>query len=74
MLKVDLRQLERTGRLAIDQDVAVDSEFWDDTGITATTPLRVSLAAQIAGKDVLVKHLLSGDYRVFLRRRVHRGG
>jgi len=60
MLKVDLRQLERRGRLSIDDDVPPDAPLWHDLGLRFTEPLRVRLEAQYAGRDVLVRGTLEG--------------
>jgi uncharacterized protein len=63
MLKVDLGQLERKGRIRIDVDVAADDSVWDDLTVRLAGPVEVTLDVQKTGPDVLVR----GDFRA----RVH---
>lgn len=60
MLKVDLRQLERRGRLSIEDDVPPDAPLWQDLELRFREPLQVRLEAQYAGRDVLVRGTLRG--------------
>lgn len=61
MLKVDLRQLERTGRTVIDENVPADAEIWDGSGIQPRRDFEIRLEAQLAGNDVLVRGHLDGS-------------
>jgi len=61
MLKVDLRQLERRGRLSIEDDVPPDAPLWHDLGLRFRAPLQVRLEAQYAGRDVVVRGTLEGS-------------
>lgn len=61
MLKVDLRQLERTGRTVIDENVPAAAEIWNGTGIQPHDDFEIRLEAQLAGNDVLVRGRLDGS-------------
>lgn len=61
MLKVDLRQLERTGRTAIDENVPADAGIWSGTGIRPGADFQVRLEAQLAGNDVVVRGRIEGS-------------
>jgi len=61
MLKVDLRQLERTGRSVIDEKVPADAGIWKDSGIRPRTDFQVRLEAQLAGNDVVVRGRITGS-------------
>lgn len=68
MLKVDLGQLERKRRLAIEEDVPPDDPLWEGSGIQLRGPLSVRLEAQQVGADVLVRGRLSGEVELECRR------
>jgi len=59
MLKVDLGQLDRKGRIRIDADVPPDDPVWDDIGVRLAGPVTIRLVVQRTGPDVLVR----GEFR-----------
>jgi len=61
MLKVDLGQLQRRGRIRIDAAVPADDQLWDQVGLRPAGDLEVRLEAQRAGRDVIVRGHLHGE-------------
>ena len=61
MLKVDLGQLQRRGRIRIDAAVPADDQLWDQVGLRPARELEARLEAQRAGRDVIVRGTLHGE-------------
>lgn len=68
MLKVDLGQLARKPRLLIDASVPADDALFRGVIFEMRGPLEVSLEAQQAGHDVLVRGSLEGVAELACRR------
>jgi len=68
MLKVDLGQLERRGRIRIDETVPATDPILDDVGAVLPAGLHIRLEAQPAGRDMLVRGRLEGEAQAECRR------
>jgi uncharacterized protein len=68
MLLVDLNRLQREGRARIDAEVDPRDRFWEETGLVPRSPLSVSLEAQQAGPDVVVRGRMTGSFELSCRR------
>lgn len=68
MLIVDLARLAREGRLRLDGEVAPDDALWHGLDFGFAAPVRVSMEAQPAGRDVLVRGRIEGEIRRECRR------
>lgn len=68
MLIVDLAQLERLGRLSIDEDLPPDYPLWEGGDIHFRRPLAVRLEVERVGADVLVRGRLRGEIELQCRR------
>jgi len=68
MLKVDLGQLERNGRIRIDAAVPEGEPEWEDAGVRLAGPVQVRLEVQLAGADVIVRGEFRGTVREQCRR------
>lgn len=68
MLKVDLGQLERKGRIRIDETVPAGDPLLEMTGLKLAGGLDVRLEAGQVGKDVLVRGRLRGEALLDCRR------
>jgi uncharacterized protein len=68
MLRVDLGELHRRGRLRIDGTVPAGDPALELAGITLPGGLQVRLEASMVGKDVLVRGRLSGEALLDCRR------
>jgi uncharacterized protein len=68
MLKVDLGQLARKKRLQIDAQVPPDDALFHGAAFEMQGPLEVTLEAQQAGPDVLVRGRLDGVAELACRR------
>lgn len=55
MLKVDLGQLDKKGRIRIDAEVPPDDPVWEAAGLRLAEPVEVRLEVQQTGSDVLVR-------------------
>jgi len=72
MLKVDLAQLSRAGRLTVEEEIAPDHVMWEGSGIALNSPVSVRLSVQRAGEDVLVRGDVSGSLDLHCRRCLER--
>lgn len=72
MLIVDLGQLARQGRLAIEDDVPPDDPMWEGSGIALDAPLAVRLEVRQVGEDILVHGRLAGALEYQCRRCLER--
>jgi uncharacterized protein len=68
MLKVDLGQLDRKGRIRVDADVPPDDPVWETTGLRLADPVEVRLDVQRTGPDVLVRGRFSTAVHEHCRR------
>ena len=68
MLRVDLRQLDRKRRLAIDETLLPDDAFWKDGEFRPAGPLNIRLDVQLAGSDVIALGEVSGQVAMGCRR------
>jgi uncharacterized protein len=68
MLKVDLGQLERKGRIRIDETVPAEDPLLEASGLELAGGLDVGLVVSQAGKDVLVRGRLRGEALLECRR------
>lgn len=68
MLKVDLGQLDRKGRIRIDADVPAEDPVWESAGIRLAGPVEVRLDVQKTGSDVLVRGGFSAAVHEHCRR------
>ncbi len=68
MLRIDLVQVARVGRVEVEADVPPDSPLLADTDVTLAGPLQVRLEAQEVGDGVVVRGTVTGDVRWECRR------
>jgi uncharacterized protein len=68
MLKVDLGQLDRKGRIRIDADVPANEPVWNNAGIRLAGPVAVRLDVRRTGSDVLVRGAFSTVVHEHCRR------
>ena len=68
MLRIDLDRLRREGRARLDAEIAPGDAFWQDLDVTPNAPLHVSLEAQQAGEDVVVRGDMQGEFALSCRR------
>lgn len=68
MLKVDLGALKRLKSLEVDELVPADAPFWEGTGLTFESPLRVQLTLNEQGDDVLATGTVQGRTSMACRR------
>jgi uncharacterized protein len=68
MLKVDLGLLKSVKRFEIDERVPADDPFWEGTGLTFDSPLRVQLTLEAIGEDVMAAGSLEGTTAMACRR------
>ncbi|MBI4409178.1 MAG: DUF177 domain-containing protein [Gemmatimonadetes bacterium] len=55
MLELDLVQLQREGRVALEGEIPSADPLWEKDEVRLTEPVRVRLQAQQVGADVLVR-------------------
>lgn len=68
MLKVDLGLLKRLKSLEVDELVPPDAPFWEGTGLTFDSPLRVRLLVEEQGVDVVAAGVVEGMTSMACRR------
>lgn len=68
MLKVDLGSLKRLKTLEVDEFVPADAPFWEGTGLTFESPLRVQLTLVEQGDDVMATGRVQGTTSMACRR------
>src|SRR5690606_31636716 len=68
MLELGLAQLERHGKVRIDESVPEDDAVWEGTELRPSRPLRAVLIAQRAGHDVVIRGTISGGLSYECRR------
>lgn len=60
MLKADLGELQRTGRVYVEEAVPPDAELWKGADLRLAEPLSVELELRRLGSDVLARGSLHG--------------
>jgi uncharacterized protein len=68
MLMVDLGQLQRKGRIRIDETVPASDPILEDVGAVLPAGLHIELEAKPVGRDVLVRGRLEAEARAECRR------
>jgi len=69
MLTIDIRTLQREGRLHVDTRIPVDDPLWEGSGLTFDDALRVDVEATVSGSgEIVVRGSIEGTLRQECRR------